>query len=151
MKKVIVVYASMSGNTEKMADIIIDKLKGFSFIIEKKMMDYCEATELLAYDGILIGSYTYGEGEIPFEAEAFFEELSQINLTGQKAAVFGSGDEAYSIFCGAVSVFEEQLIDSGATIISDGLKLELSPDSHEEIEQCKYFAIQFANALLTEK
>lgn len=151
MKKVIVVYASMSGNTEKIADFIIDKLKDFQFIIVRKEMEYCEAAELLSYDGILIGSYTYGDGEIPFEAEAFYEELSQMNLTGKKAAVFGSGDSAYSIFCGAVSEFEEQLKNVGATIVKEGLRMELSPELPEEIELCQGFAIQFGNALLALK
>lgn len=151
MKKVIVVYASMSGNTEKIADIIIEKLKEFQFIIEKREMDYCEAAELLAYDGILIGSYTYGDGDIPFEAEAFFEELSQMNLSGKRAAVFGSGDSAYSIFCGAVSVFEKQLKDAGAKIVNNGLKMELSPERPEEIKSCEHFAIQFANVIFAER
>ncbi|MGQ0416045.1 flavodoxin domain-containing protein [Bacillus sp. HC-TM] len=107
-------------------------------------MEGMDAEELLAYDGIILGSYTWGDGELPFEAEDFHDDLENIDLAGKKVAVFGSGDTAYELFCEAVTIFEERLVERGAELVQEGLKIELAPEDEEDVEKCSNFAIAFA-------
>ena len=75
-----------------------------------------------------------GDGELPFEAEDFHEDLENIDLSGKKVAVFGSGDTAYELFCEAVTIFEERLVERGAELVQEGLKIELAPEDEEDVE-----------------
>jgi flavodoxin I len=146
MKKICIVYASMSGNTEKIADRLRTNLQN-DFEIELLEMENLEASVLLKYDGILIGSYTWGDGELPFEAEDFYEELDELDLTGKVIGCFGSGDHAYPQFCASVDQLQEKVIERGAEVVKEGLKIELAPETEEDFEQCFAFAKQFSELL----
>lgn len=91
MAKALITYASMSGNTEDIAGIIKDTLQEYSLDIDCIDMDDAEASALTSYDYVLIGTYTWGDGDLPYEAEDFFEEVQQLQLNGLKTACFGSG------------------------------------------------------------
>ena len=75
-----------------------------------------------------------GRWGLPFEAEDFHEDLENIDLSGKKVAVFGSGDTAYELFCEAVTIFEERLVERGAELVQEGLKIELAPEDEEDVE-----------------
>lgn len=91
MSKVIVVYASMTGNTEEMAEAIVAGAQEAGVEVVSKEAFDANAADLLEYDGIIIGAYTWGDGELPDEILDFYEELEGLDLSGRKAAVFGSG------------------------------------------------------------
>ncbi len=38
-------------------------------------MDDMEAVELENYDGILFGTYTWGDGDLPYELEDFYDDM----------------------------------------------------------------------------
>lgn len=139
----IIVYTSMTGNTEKMAKAIGDGLKesGIHAAIKDSILVFPD--ELLNYDGILLGSYTWNNGELPDELVDFYEEMNQIDLSGKRAAVFGSGDTAYPNFCKAVEILEERLLNQRAMIVLPGLKMEQGPID-TEIGQCRDFGKRFA-------
>lgn len=147
MGKIILVFASMSGNTEAMADEIvkgIEKAGG-----EVKVFDMIEATNasiLEEYDGIILGAYTWGDGELPDEFLDFYDEMEDLNLKGIKAAVFGSGDTSYPQFCAAVDILIERLKEQGSEIVLDGLKVELTPEG-EDVEDCIRFGESFVQML----
>lgn len=88
----------MSGNTEDIAMIIKDTLKENGFDVAIQEMDDVDADSLAEYDLLLIGTYTWGDGDLPYEAESFYDEVSSLDLKGKKAACFGSGDYAYPAF-----------------------------------------------------
>ncbi len=145
MKKVIVICCSMTGNTEEMAEEIVAGVRdaGIEPVI-RDIMD-AKASELEEYDAILIGAYTWGDGELPDEFLDFYEELDSVELQGKLAAVFGSGDTSYPIYCGAVDLIEEKLKERGAQISSPGLKVEFNP-SDEEKELCRAIGRKLASA-----
>lgn len=134
MPKILVVYASMTGNTEEMAEAIAEGAKeAGAEVVSKEAFD-AGADELNDYDGIIIGAYTWGDGELPDEFLDFFEAMDSLDLSGKKAAVFGSGDTSYPIFCGAVDTIEAKLKELGAEIAGDCIKFEYNP-SEDEKEQ----------------
>lgn len=144
MEKVIIVYASMSGNTEVMADLIAEGIKETGWEVELKDANFVRAEDLLLYDGILLGAYSY-DG-LPDEILDIYDELAFIDLKGKKAAAFGSGDKMYEVFGIAVDQLIEQLQNSGADVVLEGLKVELTPTG-KDIERCKEFGREFINKL----
>jgi flavodoxin I len=147
MANILIAYASMSGNTEDIANILKNTLNTFPHDVAMKELEEITPEELADYDGILIGCYTWGDGDLPYEAEDFYDDLEGFDLSGKKAAVFGSGDTDYPKFCEAVRIFEERLVECGAEIAQEGLKIELSPETDEDVEKCKDFAVFFAERL----
>ncbi|MDQ0215617.1 flavodoxin I [Oikeobacillus pervagus] len=145
--KVIIVYASMTGNTKQMARLIAEGIKEKGVEVEVKDSFELLANELLPYDGILLGSYTYGEGEIPWEMADLHEEVQDLDLEGKAVAAFGSGDTSYLHFARAVDILEKIMQQQGATFMQPGLKIEGMPENEEE-QQCKQFGVKFAEGLL---
>lgn len=150
MARIVLIYASMTGNTEMMAEAVV---KGIQETGEEvKVIDVMNgvfAKDLLEYDGILLGSYTWGDGELPDDFLEFYEEMDGIDLRGKKAAVFGSGDTGYNHFCAAVDILMEKLKELGADVLPEGLKVDLTPNEDEE--ECKILGKKFTAFLKTEK
>lgn len=80
---------------------------------------------------------------MPYEAEDFFEEVQQLELNGLKTACFGSGDYSYPKFCEAVNLFSDMLQEAGAAVYQETLKIELAPETDEDVESCREFARGF--------
>ncbi|MEW9670271.1 flavodoxin [Ammoniphilus sp. 3BR4] len=148
MNKILMVFASMSGNTEEIANLVAEGIKQAGSEIEIKEIFQANAEELMDYDGILLGTYTWGDGELPDDFLDFYDELDGLDLKGKKAAVFGSGDHAYIHFCAAVDILEGKLQECGAELVQAGLKIEMSP-AGQEVELCKSFGKHFASELLS--
>jgi flavodoxin I len=95
---IIVIYASMTGNTEEMAEAIAAGIRAEGAeVIVKSVMD-ASASELERHEGILLGAYTWGDGELPDEFLDFYEEMDRMRLDGCAAAVFGSCDSCYPAY-----------------------------------------------------
>ncbi|THF81645.1 flavodoxin [Cohnella fermenti] len=142
MSTILIVYASLTGNTEDIAGLIAEGIRTEGSEAKLILADECRAEDLYLYDAFLLGAYTWGDGELPDEFLDFTDELEELALEGRRAAVFGSGDMSYRIYCGAVDVLEEKLRQRGATIVQDSLKIEYGP-SREEQEQCREYGRKF--------
>lgn len=146
MAEVLLIYASMSGNTEEMADLIETGLIENGVSVEKlDIMNY-NGSNFDQYAAIVLGAYTWGDGELPDDFEDLYEEMDDIDLTGKAFAIFGSGDTAYEHFCAAVDILEEKVKEKGGNLIADGLKVELNP-AGEDRDRCIAFALQIASSL----
>lgn len=126
-----------------MAVTIADELTKLGDRVEVKEGMDTFAEELQAYDKILIGSYTWGDGELPDEIICFYEELQNTDLQGKIGAVFGAGDSSYDHFARAVDLLEETLKDQGCVIITKGLKMDKEPEEHVETK-CRNFCRELA-------
>ncbi|MFM9280252.1 flavodoxin [Paenibacillus jiagnxiensis] len=148
MAKILIAYASMTGNTEEIAELIAEGIRQTGHTAVLKEAYECNAAELLEYDGYLLGVYTWGDGELPDEFLDFYEELDELELEGSKTAVFGSGDTSYAQFCGAVDVLEQKLKERGALLVQDSLKIEFNPQDAEK-ETCREFGRRFLQTDIT--
>jgi len=146
MSKIMMVYASMSGNTEEIAQAIAEGVQEGGAEVEIKEVTEVTAKELEQFDGILLGSYTWGDGELPDEFLDFYDDMDGVDLSGKIAGVFGSGDHAYIHFCAAVDLLQEKLVQLGARLVQEGIKIEHSP-SGDEKQLCKEFGKTFVNHL----
>ncbi|KFZ42161.1 flavodoxin [Anoxybacillus flavithermus] len=146
MAKVIMVFTSMTGNTEEMAEAIAEGVREQGVELDVKEVLDATATELEKYDGILLGAYTWGDGELPDDFLDFYDELDDVDLTGKKAAVFGSCDSSYEKYGAAVDILTEKLQERGAEVVLQGLKIELTP-TNEEKQLCMAFGKEFSKQL----
>ncbi|MFD7525484.1 flavodoxin [Paenibacillus chitinolyticus] len=140
MSTFIVVYASLTGNTEEMADAVAEGIKQAGGAVTIKDILDARAAELEAYDGIVLGAYTWGDGELPDEFLDFYEEMDELKLSGKIGAVFGSCDSSYAQYGAAVDLLTEKLQALGCTM-QEGLKIELCPSAPER-EACREFGRQ---------
>ncbi|MBA3926925.1 flavodoxin [Listeria rustica] len=147
MAKVMIVYASMTGNTEEIADILGEELEKYDIEVEIEECISVEPEKLLEYDGALIGGYTYDDGELPDEFVDFYEDMSDVDFSGKICASFGSGDTFYDEFCLTVDLVEKRLKEQGATVPVEGLKVDLDPDE-DDVVRAEAYAKTFADALL---
>ena len=143
-KKVLLVYATMSGNTEAMADLIEKGLKEAGASVDRHEAMDIDAELLHDYSHILLGAYTWGDGDLPDDFIDLYEEMEELDLPGKAFAVFGSGDTSYEHFCGAVDLIEEKVKELGGDIVLPSIKIELNPEGNEE-EELISFGRQFVH------
>lgn len=147
MAEALIVFASLTGNTEEMADIVADRLEERGITTDVIEVMQADAGDFLNYDAVLVGSYTYGvDGVLPDEMLDFHEDLGELDLSGKVFGVFGSGDDFYPVFCGAVTTFEEQFIKTGAQQAGESVKVNLNAEG-EDIERLQALADAVADKL----
>ncbi len=143
----LIIYSSMTGNTKEIAEEIGKGIVEAGADVEIKDILLSDVTDLFAYDGILLGAHTWGDGELPDEFLDFYEEMDGIRLDGKAAAAFGSCDSSYEYRGRAVDLLEAKLAERGAEIIAEGLKIELAPTKAEK-QQCIQFGKEFVKKII---
>lgn len=137
--KIGVFYASMSGNTEAIADIISGELKDQNHDVDlEDFMSVQNTAELLNYDLTFIGLYTWGDGDYPDECLDIIEEIEQLDLENHPFAIFGSGDTSYPEFCGALDHLQKLIEEQGGTVVGGPLRIEFNPEPEDEEEIKKF-------------
>ena len=93
-------------------------------------------SRLAEYDAVVIGTYTWGDGEIPTEMIPLYEAFENQNVKHILTGVVGTGDRFYPHFCGAVDEFRDMLYVQ--TDLAVTLKVELSLQQ-SDMERCTKF------------
>ncbi len=91
MAKVLVVYYSRSGNTERMAGQIAEGVKAAGAEAVVKRVQDTQAEDLLQYDGVISGSPTY-YGSMAWEMKRLIDDSVRFHgkLDGKVAGAFAS-------------------------------------------------------------
>jgi len=91
MAKVLIVYYSKTGHTEKMANAVEEAVKEEGVDVVKKRVEDVQADELLEFDGIIIGSPTY-YGIMAWPIKKLIDESVKFHgkLAGKVGAAFSS-------------------------------------------------------------
>ena len=140
MAKVLIVYVTTTGNTEKMANAIADGAKGAGADVTLKTVGDASVSELADYDVVAFGSPAMGAEVIEeAEMEPFFSEAVK-SLSGKKVAVFGSYDWGDGEW---LRTWEDRCKEAGAVMAAEGLKAHLEPDD-DAIAECKAFGAKLA-------
>jgi flavodoxin I len=90
IKKILILYSSVSGNTEKMAMAIAEGVKTIENT-QVELKRFIKVEDLTNFDAILVGAPTYKD-DMPTDLKQFFEEAKSKNvvLKGKIGASFGS-------------------------------------------------------------
>ena len=90
MSKMAVIYWSMSGNTEAMANAIAEGAERAGAEVDVKQVSEITVDQALAYDLLALGCPAMGAEVLEeSEFEPFFSDLES-RLNGKKVALFGS-------------------------------------------------------------
>ncbi|MBT2573563.1 flavodoxin [Bacillus sp. ISL-51] len=143
MGNILLVYATMSGNTEAMADLIEKGLLEAEASVDRYEAMDIDAELLNDYEHIIFGTYTWGDGDLPDELMDIADDMENLQFTGKTFALFGSGDTSYEFFCGAVDELEKTITARGGRVVLPSVKIEMNPEGSEE-EELKEFGRQFA-------
>ena len=116
MGKTIVVYGSSTGTCEAIAGKIAEKLG-----VDAINVSDLTADVIAENDNLLIGTSTWGAGELQDDWYDGVDTLKGADLSGKVVAVFGCGDSAsYSdTFCGAMKELYDAAKAGGATIVGE--------------------------------
>jgi MioC protein len=113
---------TMTGTAEMVAQEIQDRLLAADVTCETQSMDGLDATALAPGATYLICTSTYGQGDVPDNAQAFFTSLEteRPNLAGIGFGLFGLGDRTYrETFCFGPKRFQALLTGLGARLIGE--------------------------------
>lgn len=114
MNKTIVIYGSSTGTCQSIAEKIASKLK-----VEAIDVQTLDAGVVDSYDNLIIGTSTWGAGELQHDWYDGLKLLQGANLSGKTIAIFGCGDcESYGdTFVSAMGELYNGLKGSGAAFI----------------------------------
>lgn len=116
MSKTIVVYGSSTGTCESIAQTLGEKL-GADVIDVANLT----AADVQGADNLVLGTSTWGAGEMQDDWYDGVKVLKEAGLSGKKVAVFGCGDSSsYSdTFCGGMRELYDAAKEAGATMVGD--------------------------------
>ena len=113
MSTVKVIYGSATGNTEKAAGLIAEKLGGECVNIINAGDDDFNA------DLVILGTSTWGIGELQDDWIDGMSKLTTENLNDKKIALFGFGDQCGfgDTFIDGVGTLYEKVLECGEEVI----------------------------------
>ncbi|MBO0995147.1 flavodoxin [Bacillus sp. SD088] len=101
MVRILICYASYSGNTKEVAELINHKLQQEGICTEQYWIGTGRIPDPAAFDAMLIGTFTWDRGGTPEEIKEFVYE---IGYKPPSVFVFGTGDTQFGgddLFCHA--------------------------------------------------
>ena len=114
MKKTLVVFGSSTGTCENIAQTIGSKLGA-----DVKNVADLTVDDINSVDNLLIGTSTWGAGELQDDWYDGVNPLKAAGLQGKTVAIFGCGDaESYGdTFCGGMAELYQAAQAAGVTIV----------------------------------
>ena len=115
MSKTVVIFVSSTGTCEGIAEKIGARL-GAEVVNVQDLND-----DVLAADNLLLGTSTWGAGELQDDWYDGVDTIKGADLSGKTVAIFGCGDSAsYSdTFCGAMKELYDAAKEAGANVIGE--------------------------------
>ncbi|MGO1970629.1 MAG: flavodoxin [Levilactobacillus brevis] len=141
-----VVYATITGNNEEVADIVAASLEKLQIQVQETEISQTDAADLKLADILVVCAYTYDEGKMPEEGMDFYEDLQTLDLSGKVYGVAGSGDKFYGEFYNTtVDHFDAAFQKTGAKRGTENVKIDLEP-YEEDVEKLNQFAKNLVTA-----
>ncbi|MEI7652946.1 MAG: flavodoxin family protein [bacterium] len=125
----LILYGSLTGNTLLVSEHMHAFLTKRGHAVDLVDQSFCEFETLNAYDFVLIGASTWGEGDPNPATQVFIEQLDALErIEMKRVALFGLGDSAYEHFCGVVDKLESSLARKQIVLCAPSLRLDGFPD-----------------------
>ena len=134
-RSVSILYGSQTGNSESVAHDAAQVAKAHGLNPSILSMDEIEADTFISLEYLLIITSTYGEGEMPDNAQMLWETISSddsIDLTNINYSVLALGDTSYDLFCQAGINWDQRLEKLGAKRLYDRADCDVDFDETAE-------------------
>jgi flavodoxin I len=117
MANIGIFYGSTTGNTQSVAEKIQELFGQDS--AELSSISEASSETLAAYQYLVLGSSTWGIGELQDDWLPGIEKLDSVDWSGKKVALFGTGDpQGYpDSFVDAIGIIYEKLAEKGASVV----------------------------------
>lgn len=143
MSKIAVIYWSGTGNTEAMAEAIVEGISANGKEASLFNVSVDVPKNITEYQAVVLGCPSMGAEVLEdSEFEPFYESV-KAELTGKAVALFGSygwGDGEW------MRNWEDDIDNIGAKLFEEGLIVNESPDDSGK-ETCRNFGERFAKTL----
>lgn len=129
MVSFLIVYASWSGNTAEVAELIRSVLQKEGIRVDCHRLGEGDIPNPSAYDAFMIGSFTWGKGETPVKVKNY---VADVGYKPDPTYVFGTGDTQFggdTLFCAAATKLARFYHSPCAP-----LRIEQSPRGKQEQE-----------------
>lgn len=132
-----ILFGSDTGTTTELASRMADMCRGRKFAVTVYELDEVSPEMLASMDNVVVLCSTAGEGEMPNNAHAFWENISNASLShdllkNTKISVFGLGDTGYRHFNSAAKEIQKRLLELGAVSNQEiGLGNDKDEDKYE--------------------
>ena len=138
MKKTIVVFGSSTGTCEGIANEIAGKLG-----VEAINVQDFDADKVAENDNLLLGTSTWGVGEVQDDWYDGLKTLKNANLEGKTVALFGCGDsESYpDTFVGGMAEIYNAVKKAGANVIGAVPTEDYTFDDSESVVDGKFVGL----------
>lgn len=123
-QRLTILVGTMTGTAQLVADEVADALKAQGVSVEVKPMDGLDAGIFAAGGAFLICSSTYGQGDVPDNAQKLFADLEQKkpDLSRIVYGVIALGDRTYAqTFCFGGKRFDALLQSLGARRVGEAM------------------------------
>ena len=112
-----VVYGSTTGMCAEVAANIASALGADCLNVAEVSAD-----QVAGYDALVLGSSTWGAGDLQDDWMANIGVIEGANLAGKKVAVFGTGDSIgfSDTFCDAMATLRDAAVAAGAAAVGAG-------------------------------
>lgn len=117
MKKTVLIWASQTGNTRIAANLIADE-------IGRHQLDMFEVSRevlirLPEYEMMIIGTSTWGLGELPNGWHEVLPMLDDLDLTGKTVAIFGLGDQLVygDWYVDGMGILHDRFVSRGSQVV----------------------------------
>ncbi len=116
-------YGSNGGATESVAEDILNVLDLKAELHDISDVDMCKLSD---YSHLIIGTSTWGEGELQDDWEDKLSEYEKIDFSGKTVAFFGLGDQdGYGEnFVDGMGILHDIAVKNGATVVGDDWSTE---------------------------
>ncbi|HXH36633.1 MAG TPA: sulfite reductase subunit alpha [Plantibacter sp.] len=128
-----VLIGTQTGTAEIIADDLARAASGFGVSATASGLDDIEIEKLTTLGHLVVITSTYGEGEMPDNAELFWEALQASTaprLDGLKFSVLALGDSSYDGFCQAGKLIDTRLEQLGAERVLARVDCDVDYEEH---------------------
>ena len=130
-----ILFGSQSGNSEELAAKFAKRAADYGMEATVHDMDGFDLSSMSSMKRVLIICSTWGEGDMPDNAEELWQEAisdSAPKLDGTFFSVLALGDTSYEFFCESGKDWDQRLEQLGATRLVDRVDCDVDYDAMAE-------------------
>ena len=123
-----ILFGTQTGNAEDVAENASDILTTNGFTTNVLELDDVGMNELSVMENVLVIISTFGMGEMPNNAQDFWEDINSSDppqLNNLRFSVFALGDSGHYDFCNAGKLIDNKFQELGGTRLLDRIDCDV--------------------------